>query len=101
MKKVLLIVAVVLVGCIALCAGVVFWAQQAGSQVQAKFFSAVESGDVTQVEALMDPLLREQIDAPVLEAWIEEVRSKLGKFQGPSKTDLSTSTKYEGGAKVT
>ena len=49
----------------------------------------------------MHPALREKIDPPILEAWMQEVRGKLGKFQGLSKTDFSTSTKYQGGTKLT
>jgi hypothetical protein len=80
---------------------ILFWAQRAGSELQTSFFSAVESGDVKQVEALMHPALRKKIDPPILEAWMQEVRGKLGRFQGLSKTDFSTSTKYQGGKKLT
>ncbi len=97
-KKVILIVGAVLLGGVAIFAGVLFWAQRSGSQMQESFFTAVTSGDVKQLETLMDPALREQIDPPVLEAWMNEVRGSLGRYRGLSKTNFSTETRYEGGA---
>src|SRR5947209_2682584 len=103
-KKLLIILGalgVVFVACLALCGGLLFWAQRAGNELQTRFFTALESGDVQQVESLFDPVLAEQIDEQVLAAWMAEVHKDLGKFQGLSKADFDTFTKYEGGARVT
>jgi hypothetical protein len=80
------IFAVLIVGFVAL----LFWAQRAGSQQQERFFKAVATGDPNTLLALCDPALREQIDAPVLAAWMTEVHKQLGDYKGLSKTSFST-----------
>src|SRR6266480_7081976 len=103
-KKLLIILAalgVVLIGCLALCGGFLFWAQRAGTELQTRFFTALDSGNVNQVQAMLHPALREEVDEPLLAAWMAEVHRDLGKFQGLSKTDFSTSVSYADGAKVT
>ena len=101
MKKLLIILGIVFVVLIVLCAGVLFLAQRAGSTQQDAFFAAVESGDVEQVLKLFDSALKEEVDQPVLAAWVKTVNNNLGAYQGLSATDFDTSTKYEGGVKLT
>ena len=72
----------------------------AGTAYQDKFFAAVASGKPEDVLALMHPAMRQEIDAPVLDAWMKEVNQKLGKCQGLSKADFHTEVKYEDGVKI-
>jgi S1-C subfamily serine protease len=45
--------------------------------------------------------LKEEVDEPVLAAWMVVVKKDLGSYKGLSKTDFNTSTKYENGQKIT
>lgn len=101
MKKILMVLGVLFLVVLVACAGLMFWAQSSGSKLQEKFFSAVTSGDPAQVTALFHPALREEVDEPVLAAWMEEIRSKLGVYRGLSKADFNTLTKFEGGVRIT
>jgi hypothetical protein len=69
------------------------WANKAGGKLQNTFFNAVVSGNPENVLTLCDPRLREQIDAPILAAWIDEVHDKLGAYRGLSGTDFGTNSK--------
>lgn len=101
MKKILLAIAALSLVMLLLCGGVLFWAYRAGSVIQNEFFTAVGSGDPQQALNLMHPALRAEIDPPVLAAWMKEVQTKLGDYQGISATEFSTSTRYENGRQVT
>lgn len=90
LKKILLGLGTVFVLLIVGFVALLFWAQHAGSQQQDRFFQAVMSGDPSVLLALCDPELRDQIDAPVLAAWMAEVRKQLGDYQGLSNTSFST-----------
>lgn len=100
MKTVLITLGAVALVAIVVCAGALFWAQSAGSELQEKFFRAATSGDPAQVLAIFHPRLREEVDEPVLAAWMKVVRSELGAFQGLSKTNFNTSARFEGGASI-
>ena len=100
-KKVLLILGAVFLFCIASCGVVLFWALRSGSEMQDEFFAAVVSGDPKQVTSQFDPALVEEVDEPVLAAWMQAVTSELGRYQGLSPTDFNTSTKYADGATIT
>ncbi|MFO0946058.1 MAG: hypothetical protein U1D30_08940 [Planctomycetota bacterium] len=89
-KKILLALGAVFAVLIVGFVGLLFWAQRAGSQQQEKFFQAVATGDPNAVLELCDPALRDQIDAPVLAAWMAEVHKQLGDYQGLSKANFST-----------
>ena len=101
MKKVLMILGVVFLVLLVIGVALMIWAQRAGSALQGKFFNAVLSGDPKQVTALFAPSLREEVDEPVLAAWMAEVKDKLGAWKGLSATHFETSTRYEGRAKLT
>lgn len=90
LKKILTILGAAFLVLIVLLAGILIWAQRSGAELQERFFTAVVSGDPEQVLALCDPALRDEIDAPILTAWMAEVRKQLGAFQGLSKTDFDT-----------
>jgi flagellar basal body-associated protein FliL len=100
MKKVLMVLGVVFLVLLVGVVGMIFWAQRSGSATQEVFFKAVELGDAKQVTALFHPALLEQVDEPVLAAWMASVKSELGNYIGLSKTDFSTNMKYEDGAKI-
>jgi hypothetical protein len=53
------------------------------------------------VTAQFHPALKEEEDEPILAAWMGVVKKNLGNYQGLSKTDFNTSTKYENGQKTT
>jgi len=80
---------------------ILVWAQRAGAKRQEDFFRAVTSGSPGQVTAQFHPALLEEVDEPVLGAWMQVVKEQLGAFKGLRKTDFDTSVKYEGGVKVT
>ncbi|MBN1341582.1 MAG: hypothetical protein JXQ73_02830 [Phycisphaerae bacterium] len=101
MKKILMILGAVFLVLILVCAGVLVWAQRSGSSHQDAFFQAVLSGNAKQVMALFDPALCEQVDEPVLAAWVAAFRDNLGPYKGLSKTDFDTQSKIEGGATIT
>ncbi|MBA4020074.1 MAG: hypothetical protein C0483_23145 [Pirellula sp.] len=73
------------------CVAFLVWAQRAGSEQQEKFFMAVSSGDPQKVLDLCDPGMTEQVDAPVLGAWMAEVQKQLGAYKAMSSTDFNTS----------
>lgn len=100
MKKVLLVLGVVFLVLIVGVVGLMVWAQRSGSATQEVFFKAVASGDAKQVTALFHPALLEQVDEPVMAAWMASVKTRLGNYIGLSKTDFSTSMKYDNGAKI-
>src|SRR5262249_11204166 len=80
-------------GTLVLMAGFVallVWAQRSGAKHQEKFFTTVISGDPEQVLALCDPQLQEEIDAPVLGAWMNAVRKQLGPYRGLSAANFNT-----------
>jgi len=101
MKKVLMVLGIVFLVVIAGIAAIMIWAGASGSAIQERFFSAVLSGDPGQVTAMFHPALREEVDEPVLATWMAVVKTNLGGYQGLSKTDFNTSTKYEDGQKIT
>lgn len=101
MKKGLIIVLSILGGVFLLIVGLVVLvlvlAKDAGSQRQEAFFKAVGSGQPRQVIELLDPRTTEEIDEPVLAAWMEQVNKNLGAYKGLSTTDFSTSTETSNG----
>jgi hypothetical protein len=99
-KKVLLIVGIVVVALAALGGGLFYLIFRSGSSAQDRFFTAVESGDVKQVTALLDPTSLQDVDEPVLAAWMTAVRKRLGKYQGLSGTDFNTNVGYHNGVKT-
>mgnify|MGYP000209307880 CR=1 FL=1 len=99
MKKVLIVLGVVFLVLIVGAVSLMVVAQQSGSATQEVFFKAVQSGDPGQVTALFDPALLQEVDEPVLAAWMASVKSGLGNYVGLSKTDFSTSMKYDDGVK--
>jgi len=101
MKKVLIVLGIVFLAVIAGVAALLIWAGASGSAIQEQFFTAVLSGDPGQVTAMFHPALKEEVDEPVLAAWMVAAKKNLGSYQGLSKTDFNTSTKYEGGQKIT
>ena len=101
MKKVLMVLGVVFLCLIGGCTVLLIWAQRSGSAHQQKFFTAVLSGDPKKVMALCHPAMKEEVDAPVLGAWMAVVKANLGEFKGLSKTDFNTSTDYKNGHWIT
>ncbi len=57
----------------------------AAPSAQSHFFDVVATGDVSRVMSLMDESLQAQVDAPVLDAWIDAFNERLGPV-----TDLKT-----------
>ena len=88
--------AIALVGIIGF-AGILYCAHQTGSSLQDDFFAAVLSGDVAQLEAKFHPDLREEIDRPILAAWMEAVKEHLGAYKGMSGSNFNTSVNKTGG----
>lgn len=101
MGRFLKILGLVFLVLVVLIAGLLFWAQRSGAELQDKFFRAIASGKSEQALALMDPALREKIDEPVLAAWMAAINAKLGPCQGLRKTDFQTSSEIKDGATLT
>jgi hypothetical protein len=101
MKKILIVLGIVFLAVIAGVAALLIWAGASGSAMQEQFFTAVLSGDPGQVTTMFHSALREEVDEPVLATWMVVVKKNLGSYQGLSKTDFNTSTKYKDGQKVT
>src|SRR5438876_578610 len=99
-KKVWLILGISVVAVVAVCGGLFYWFFRSGSAHQDRFFAAVESGDVKQLTALFHPALLQEVDEPVLAAWMTAVRKNLGKHQGLSPTDFHTDIAYDNGVKT-
>jgi hypothetical protein len=97
MGKVLKILGVVfLVGVLGFAA-LLYFAHQKGASVQAEFYKAVLSGDVTKVEAKFAPSLRKEVDEPVLAAWMAAVKERLGAYKGLSGKKFSTAMSHKDG----
>jgi len=77
------------------------WAFHRGASEQEAFYRAVDSGNVDEVMALLDAELQQQIDAPVLAAWVKAMQARLGKCKGLRATDFNTSTQIRDGVKIT
>lgn len=90
-KKILIVLGLCFVLLIGGFIALLMWAQKAGAELQDKFFAAVVTADPEQVLKLCDPALRKEIDAPVLGAWLNEVRATLGEYRGLSKSNFNTS----------
>ena len=101
MGRLLKVLGLVFLVLVVLFAGLLFWAQRSGSELQGKFFSAIASGKSEQALALMDPALGNEIDEPVLAAWMAAVNAKLGPCQGLRKSDFHTSSELKDGATLT
>lgn len=101
MKKVLMAFGFLFLLSIVLFAGVLAWAMKSGAEHQERFFAAVDSGDPARVMAIFHPALGEEVDEPVLAAWIQAVNRQLGGFRGLSKTDFNTATRFDGGVRRT
>ena len=95
MKKILMILGGIFAVLLLLGSGCFYWAYRSGSAYQEQFFIAVESGDVKQVSALLHPALRQEVDEPVLAAWMTAVRKNLGQYRGLSRTSFGTSVQYD------
>jgi len=90
------VVAILVVATIALLA----WAYISGGAEQQTFFAAVQSGNPSNMTALMHPKLKEQIDEPVLGAWMAAFNTHLGNFVGLDTTDFNTESKIENGVTI-
>ncbi len=93
MGKVLKIFGMIFVMLIVGFVGLIFWAHGEGTELQEKFFVAVESDDPDKLMELLHPELHVEIDRPVLKMWMDGVKEKLGKHQGLSNSNFSTSSK--------
>jgi hypothetical protein len=73
------------------CGALLYFAYQAGGNVQEDFYTAVLSGDVAKVKGQFHPDLANRVDEPVLEAWMKAVKRDLGAFKGMSTSNFNTS----------
>ena len=68
--------------------------------IHERLFLALEFGDVRRVIDLLYPSVRDQIDPPVMAAWMEEVQSRLGKFRAAVPRGHSTVVVDEFGSEL-
>ena len=73
------------------------WSNQAGSQMQEQFFTAVGSGQPAQLKAQMAPELAAKLDDPILALWMNAIKTTFGNFQGIEPNNFNTSSKTENG----
>lgn len=100
MGKILKVLGVVFLLLVLGFVGLLIWSHQKGQSELEGFYEAVWSGDVSRVMARIHPDLHEELDEPVLAVWIEAVRGHLGRFEGLSAKNFSTSSREEDGRDV-
>ena len=100
MGKILKILGIVFLILIVGFVGLLIWAQRTGSKHQDAFYTAVVSGDVNKLVALIDPSVVVKIDKPVLAAWANGVKETLGDFKGLSKSNFSTNSSSQDGVSI-
>lgn len=91
---------VVFLGFILLCAGAAYWLLKPARNVQQRFFAALDSGDSGKLMKLFDPGLREQVDEPILGAWMAVVSGHLGPFKEIINEESETSTQVRDGVEM-
>lgn len=96
-KKTLMVLGGIFVVIIFGVGALLFWAHQTGKEAQEKFYTAVESGDTEKVMALLAPNLLDEVDSPMMAAWMKALTSNLGPYKGLSGSDFRSSSKYENG----
>ncbi|MDA1195021.1 MAG: hypothetical protein O2894_07525 [Planctomycetota bacterium] len=84
----------VAIALVAGCAACLFFVHKAGSDVQREFYSAVATGDVSQVKALCHPELAAQLDDPILGAWMKALNDRLGPYTGMSTSNFNLSINH-------
>ena len=102
-KTIIILGAVCVLAVITLVAafgGTLYIAQQQGESAQEAFFQAINSGKAEQVLKQCHPALREEIDVPVLTAWMQAIQEHLGEFQGLSATNFTSSGRISDGTLV-
>jgi len=72
---------VVLVGVVGLV-GLVILGSAVSNYRQEEFFSAVDTGDGAKVMAKFHPVLRKEVDEPLITAWAKAINEHCGKFKG-------------------
>jgi len=100
MGKTLKILGIVFLVVIAGFVCMLIWSHGKGSELQEKFCTAIGTGDAGKVIELMDPRLKENVDRPILQMWVNEVNAKLGKYEGLSKSNFHTSSSTSGNQTV-
>ncbi len=101
MKKVLILLGVLVVLGIGAVVFFIVAVLNAGGQPQKEFFEAVMSGDSKRVTAMFDPALAEEVDEPVLAAWMKAFKDTVGGYDKMSPMDFSVNTNIRNGVKVT
>ena len=81
-------------------------ADKATTNSETRFYQALDHGDVNAVLETLHPAAQEQVDRPVLAAWIDAVGQRLGqhtsvKHTASSRTLSLTGTRIETTATVT
>lgn len=82
MKTVLWIVGILGLLAVLGLVGLVILGSMVGNYQQERFFKAVDSGDVSKVMAEFHPILRKEVDEPVIAAWVKAINEHCGKFKG-------------------
>jgi len=67
---------------------------------QERFFKAVDSGDVKKVMGEFHPILREEVDEPIIAAWVTAVNEHCGKFKGLKEDTWTEGTREDNGVTV-
>ncbi len=102
MKKLILIAALLFP--VILVAGIgtlLFAANRVGEKAQRTFFDVVATEDADQLIEMLDPAVRDEVDAPVLACWMQAINENLGQFEGISSTDFQTDVSTAQGVQST
>lgn len=101
MKTVLWVVGiVVLVGVVGLV-GLVILGSAVSNYRQEEFFRAVDTGDGAKVMAKFHPVLRKEVDEPLITAWAKAINEHCGKFKGLDDDTWTKSKRDDNGVTVT
>lgn len=101
MKKFILLAGILLaLGGVAIASCLVM-ANRITANAHREFFDLVATGDADQFLEQSDQQLIDDIDAPVLEAWMQALNQSLGSYQQTLTDGFSCNTRQTDGARVT
>ena len=100
MKKTLVIVSAGVSLAVAVIVVMVVMANRVGDSVQRDFFAVVATNDPALFLKAADPRMHDEIDAPLLQQWMQALNERLGPYRGLDASDFHSSTRFENGNRI-